>query len=128
MSPTSYPACAIFLGDYTRLYIMQRNPIGPPLALSEKADLHLLSSFLNYANEGVSINNIVFREPTHLFRSDASEFRFGGYNLLSGIGWHFELPIDCRLQTSLNSLEFIACVISIWLEKRLIQLNLNLAF
>jgi hypothetical protein len=38
----------------------------------------------------------------------------GGYNLTSGLGWRFKLPIECRLRISLNSLEFLACVISIW--------------
>jgi hypothetical protein len=34
----------------------------------------------------------------------------------SGIAWHLELPIPCRLRTSLNSLEFLGCIISIWID------------
>jgi len=30
------------------------------IGLSEKLDLHIISSFLNYARVGVSINNVVF--------------------------------------------------------------------
>ncbi len=62
------------------------------------------------------MNNIVFRKPTHVYRSDASEFGVGGYNLVSGKAWRFELPTDCRLRTTLNSLEFIACMITIWID------------
>lgn len=62
------------------------------------------------------MNNLVFQKPTMIFRSDASEFGIRGYNLISGKAWRFELPVDCHLHTSLNSLEFIACVITIWIE------------
>jgi hypothetical protein len=32
------------------------------------------------------------------------------------VAWRFELPLDCRLRTSLNSLEFLGCFISIWIN------------
>jgi hypothetical protein len=86
------------------------------LKISEKMDLSLLQSFLDYAKEGISLNNIVFRRPTHIYRSDASEFGIRGYNLISGKAWRFEIPTDCHLQTTLNSLEFIACMITIWID------------
>jgi hypothetical protein len=62
------------------------------------------------------MDNLSYRQPTHFYRSDASLFSLGGYNILSGRAWHFQLPVDCRLQTSLNSLEFIAALISIWID------------
>jgi hypothetical protein len=59
----------------------------------------------------------VFCKPTHLFCSDASEFGLGeGYNLISGNVWHFELPVHLRLRTTLHALEFLACVITIWVD------------
>jgi hypothetical protein len=75
-----------------------------------------MQSFLKYAAKGVSLNNLVFRKPTWIYRSDASEFGLGGYNITSGIGWRLELPEDCRLQSSLNSLEFLGCLINIWMD------------
>jgi hypothetical protein len=36
--------------------------------------------------------------------------------VIAGLAWRLELPITCRLQTSLNSLEFLGCVISIWMD------------
>ncbi len=86
------------------------------LQYSEKSDLYLMKQFLDHTASGISINNVVFRKPTHIYRSDASEFGLGGYNIISGRAWRFELPVDCRLRTSLNSLEFIACLINIWID------------
>ncbi len=86
------------------------------LNITEKSDLHLMSSFLNMAKMGISINNKVYRKPTKIYRSDASEFGLGGYNIISGLAWRYEIPIDCRLRASLNSLEFIACLITIWID------------
>jgi hypothetical protein len=37
------------------------------MQLTEKSDLHTVRSFLDYAKEGVSINNIVFQKPTHIY-------------------------------------------------------------
>jgi hypothetical protein len=71
---------------------------------------------LDYATEGISINNIVFRKQNVFYRSDASEFGIGGYKLISGLAWSFELPIKLRLHTTLNSLEFLASIIAIWID------------
>jgi hypothetical protein len=100
---------------YHALYRAQKNR-WTCLRVIEKSDLHLILSFLRHAFNGVSMNNVVFRKPTNIYRSDAIEFGIGGYNILTGTAWRFELPVDCRLRTSLNSLEFIACMISIWLD------------
>jgi hypothetical protein len=86
------------------------------LSSNEKMDVHLMISFLNQASEGISLNLLTFRKPTTLYRSDASEFGIGGYNITSGNAWRFEIPVDCRLRTSLNSLEFLSCMITIWVD------------
>jgi len=86
------------------------------LKLSELSDLHISLKFLDMSVSGVSINNIVFRKPTTFYRSDTSEFGIGGYNIISGRAWRFEIPTHLRLRTSLNSLEFLACVITIWID------------
>ncbi len=51
-----------------------------------------------------------------IYRSDASEFGIGGYNISSGMAWRYEIPTSLRLRTTLNSLEFISCVITIWID------------
>jgi hypothetical protein len=81
------------------------------LTLHEKLDLHLTQKFLHEAASGVSINNIVFRKPSIIYRSDASEFGIGGYNVTTGMAWRYEINTKLRLHTTLNSLEFIACVL-----------------
>lgn len=62
------------------------------------------------------MNNVAYRQPTHFYRPDASLFGLGGYNILSGRAWNFQIPVDCRLQKSLHSLEFIFTIISIWTD------------
>jgi hypothetical protein len=59
---------------------------------------------------------VVFRKPTTFHRLDASEFGIGGYNINSGFAWRFEIPTHLRLRVTLNSLEFLACVITIWID------------
>jgi hypothetical protein len=53
------------------------------------------------------MNILTFREPSLIYQSDSSEFSFGGYNILSGTIWCFELPIPFHLRTTLNALEFM---------------------
>jgi hypothetical protein len=86
------------------------------LSSNELDDLRLHKDFLLYANAGVSLNIISFRKPTCIYCSDASEFGLGGYNVLTGEAWRWETPIELRLRTSINSLEFMACIITIWVD------------
>jgi hypothetical protein len=69
-------------------------------------DLALHSEFLTYANQGVSLNITSFYQPTLIY-------------IITGRAWRWELPVDCRLRTSINSLEFLACVIKVRLDIRL---------
>jgi hypothetical protein len=86
------------------------------LTLHKKSDLHLLMKFIDRSTQSISINNLVFLKPTIIYRSDASEFGIGGYNIAEGTGWRFEIPVNLHLRTSINSLEFIACLITIWID------------
>jgi hypothetical protein len=80
----------------------------------EKEDLKLMLYFLQIAAfKGVSMNNLSFMKATHIYRSDASLHGIGGYNILTGKAWCFQLPVNCRLPTTLNSLEFIAALAAI---------------
>jgi len=110
------PPMRYFLGRLRFTLLRSSKSNWTTLSLSEKSDLYLMQNFLDYAKNGVSMNTIVFRKPTHIFRSDASEFGLGGYKLTSGKAWRFELLVDCRLKSSLNSLEILACTITIWID------------
>lgn len=112
-----FPPMRHFMGRlYQALYRSSISNGWTAFFSNELANLEIFLSFLNTAHKGLSMNNLVYRRPTLIYRSDASEFGMGGYNLTSGIAWRFELPLHCRNRTSLNSLEFLACVISIWVD------------
>jgi hypothetical protein len=83
------------------------------------ADLKLFSEiFLPRLYEGISINLLTFRRPTHIFWSGACPSGMGGYSQHSGKAWHFAIPIEFTpcVQNSNNLLEFVASVISVWVE------------
>jgi hypothetical protein len=84
--------------------------------LCEKSDLHVYLQFLDKAKAGIPINNIVFQKPSLFYRSDASGLGIGGYNISTGSAWHLEIPVHLRLRASFNSLEFIASIITIWID------------
>jgi hypothetical protein len=106
-----------FLGRlYKALYRAKAKSSWTTLSSNELDDLRLHKDFLLYANAGVSLNIISFRKPTCIYRSDASEFGLGGYNVMTGEAWRWETPIELRLRTSINSLEFMACIITIWVD------------
>jgi hypothetical protein len=91
--------------------------------MSEKSDLHLTLQFLKYAKNGVSINNFVYQKSMPIYCPDASEFGMGSFNLIFRFAWHFELPNKSQLRTSLNSLEFIASIITTWKDSILNSIN-----
>ena len=81
------------------------------------ADLRTWLEFLTYASNGISINNIVFREPTHEFCADACEYGIGGFSKESGKGWQWRLPVDMIGVVSINALEFVANVVNVWMAQ-----------
>jgi hypothetical protein len=78
-----------------------------------REDLLLCLDFLKFAKDGVSMNLLVFADPTHYYRSDACEHGLGSYSILSGQAWHFELPVDCRGCTTINVLGFIGSMVTV---------------
>jgi hypothetical protein len=78
------------------------------LSVDVQLDLALWLEFIASAGAGIDMNNLVFRHPTHVSRVDACEHGIGGYSLVTGQGWRFEIPVDLRLRASLNSLEHLA--------------------
>jgi hypothetical protein len=86
------------------------------LSPAVQADLSLWLSFLAAAGQGIDMNLLTFRHPTHVSRADACEHGLGGYSLVTGKAWRFEIPIHLRLRTSLNSLEHLATYIQLAFE------------
>ena len=91
----------------------RRVSIPPPIL----SDLRIWLEFLQYAANGISINNIVFRKPTHEFGADACEYGIGGFSIETSKGWHWQLPEKLIGVVSINALEFLANVVNIWMAQ-----------
>ena len=71
--------------------------------------------FLKIANNGISLNSIAFRIPTHIYRSDSCPSGLGGYSG-RGWAWRWYLPKNLQFLASNNLLEHLAVIISPWIE------------
>jgi hypothetical protein len=67
--------------------------------------------FLKIARQGIDMNLVAFRCPTHVYRSDSCPFGLRGYSD-EGFAWRFEIPEDLRFRASNNLLEYVASIIS----------------
>jgi hypothetical protein len=83
-------------------------------ALVDDLGLHL--KFLRDANEGICIDLLRYRFTTIQYSSYACPFDVGGHSLMSGRVCRLKIPDDLLLHLSLDPLEFLACVICIWLD------------
>jgi len=74
-----------------------------------------MNFFLDKAHEGVNMNQIAFRRPTHVYRSDSCPAGLGGYTH-DGFAWRFYLPDDLLFRASNNLLEHLAAIITPWID------------
>ena len=70
-----------------------------------RLDLGLMMKFLDKAHDGIDMNLLSFRRPTHINRSDSC-----------GFAWRFELQPGLRFWASNNLLKFMASIISPWID------------
>jgi hypothetical protein len=73
-------------------------------------DLHMMLGFLKIANNGINLNTIAFRQPTHIYRSDLCPAGLGGYSH-KGWAWRYYLPPELQICASNNLLEYLAAII-----------------
>ena len=78
-------------------------------------DLNPWLRFLRRAADGMSMNLLTCRCPTHEHISDACEHGIGGWSS-SGRAWRFALPEEPWGRFTLNCLEFLAAVIGPWID------------
>jgi hypothetical protein len=78
-------------------------------------DLKLWLNFLKRAAAGVSLNLLVFRPPTHVYRTDACIHGLGGYSNF-GRAWRMAIPPGLIGRAHINLLEFMGTIISPWLD------------
>jgi hypothetical protein len=74
-------------------------------------DLKLMTNFLEHKSKGISMNQIAYRKPTHVYRSDTCPAGTGGYSH-EGFTWQFYLPNNLKFRASNNLLEHMAGIIS----------------
>ena len=80
-----------------------------------KTDLRLSLIFLRKAEAGVSMNLITFRSPDKIYINDASEHGLGGF-ATHGRAWRWHIPSELQGRAHINLLEFLAQLISIWID------------
>ena len=89
-------------------------------------DLEMWTHLLSHAHEGISLNRLVCRVPTHLFHADSCPEGMGGYSARSGRAWRCKIDKtqldqlrnmkNCDPTRSNNLFEFIAIVESVWVD------------
>ena len=80
-----------------------------------RADLELWLTFLSQAYDGISLNLISFRQPTHIYMTDSCEFGLGGFSS-KGKAWRWKIPENLLGRAHIGLLEFLAEVVAIWLD------------
>jgi hypothetical protein len=78
-------------------------------------DLLLWLKCMKKAASGVSLNILVLRVATHLYRNDAAFHGIGGYSN-RGRAWRYDIPEELRLRASINLLEFIGSILGPWVD------------
>ena len=123
---TIIPMMGHFLNNIRHAEI-QATASGKNHALNKrtKADFKLAEKFLIRARAGVNLNLITFRKPNLIYINDACEHGIGGF-ATHGRAWSWVIPEALRGRAHINLLEFMAQLVSIWIddiEKRIKPLD-----
>jgi hypothetical protein len=80
-----------------------------------KRDLVLMLKLLEKAKGGIDMNLLGFCCPDRIYYSDSCPAGLGGYSD-QGFAWRFKIPNDLQSRASNNLLEFLAAVITPWID------------
>ncbi len=83
-----------FLGRLQHTFLWASKYKWTTQKLSEKSDLFLILAFMDEAKKAISMNNLLFRKPKMVFRSDASKFGIGVYNLTTSKVWSVRIQVS----------------------------------
>jgi hypothetical protein len=74
--------------------------------------------FLPKIYQGINMNLLTYRRPTHILFSDACPKGLGGFSVNSGSAWRWKIPVKFTESVSSknNLLEFLAAVITRWVK------------
>ena len=78
-------------------------------------DLRLMLQFLSKTHVGINMNLLTFRIPNAQSKVDACPYGLGGFSK-SGRAWRWKIPSKLVGRAHINLLEFIACLVAIWLD------------
>jgi len=79
-------------------------------------DLLFMINIIKNAHNGISLNIIVYRRPTHVYRSDSCPAGLGGYRSDSGFAWRYYLLSHLQFWATNNLLEHLAAIITPWID------------
>ena len=77
--------------------------------------LSLWQHFLKYAGGGMSINNLIYRRPSHIRWDDSCPIGIGGVSI-TGRAYRYNLPRHLQGRVSNNALEFLASMVGCWFD------------
>ena len=109
------PHSSYFMNRLRHLQQITEKTTWSNISTAVQQDLELWLQFLYYASKGTSINNLVYRKPSHFFWADSCPFGLGGYSA-SGRAWRFYIPPYLRSTHTNNVLEYMATIITIWID------------
>jgi hypothetical protein len=78
-------------------------------------DLDLMQEVLDKTKNGVDMNLLAFRSPDRIYYSDSCPDGLGGYSN-QGHTWRFKVPDEYLFRASNNLLEFLAAIITPWID------------
>ena len=78
-------------------------------------DLELMHKILDTVKKGINMNLLAFRSPDHIYYSDSCPTDLGDYSN-QGFVWCFQILEDLHFCTSNNLLEFLAAIITPWID------------
>lgn len=71
---------------------------------------------LKQTEAGISMHILVFREPNYITIGDACKHGLGAFHVQSGVAWIYEITTNQGCIAHINSLEYLAQLISIWFD------------
>jgi hypothetical protein len=110
------PNARHFLGRLRAAMYVAKRRRKVKLTNDQKDDLRLWLDFLAQAEAGISLNLLTLRLPDRIVDTDSCEHGIGGMHLTSRFLWRWEIPLEYRQRTSLNSLEFLASMVGVVME------------
>jgi hypothetical protein len=105
------PDAKHFMNNLRRMECLAKFKGKVKLSHGTMKDLELWLSFIESAAAGISINRVVFRKPTIITFSDASEAGIGGYCPKTGVGWRYLFTEEENKALTLNCKEYIGSAI-----------------